>query len=99
MARFCNRYPNIDLSFEVQDEAAIVAGSSVVVVVRLEREEEEEGSPLVIAPFFPQVVYTIYPNLACVCVFLRHFILTCRNVRRGGGSWLEIQNQTGEVAI
>lgn len=55
MARFCNRYPNIDLSFEVQDEATIVAGSSVVVVVRLEREEEEESSPLVIAPFFPQV--------------------------------------------
>lgn len=59
MARFCNRYPNIDLSFEVQDEGGIVAGSSVVVVVRLEREEEEEGSPLVIAPFFPQVLYCI----------------------------------------
>lgn len=54
VARFCNRYPNIDLSYEIQDESHIVSGHSVVVNVKLEREDEEEVSPYVIAPFFPQ---------------------------------------------
>ncbi len=55
VARFCNRYPNIDLNFEVQNKDGIHSGSQVVVAVRLEREDEEEVSPHVIAPFFPQV--------------------------------------------
>ena len=55
VARFCNRYPNIDLSFEVLHKENIFSGSPVVVTVKLEREEEESVAPHVIAPFFPQV--------------------------------------------
>ncbi|RMX47508.1 hypothetical protein pdam_00002126 [Pocillopora damicornis] len=51
VARFCNRYPNIELSFEVQDKDDISAGSPVNVVVDLDREDEQPGP--VIAPFFP----------------------------------------------
>ncbi|RZF42849.1 hypothetical protein LSTR_LSTR003673 [Laodelphax striatellus] len=52
VARFCNRYPNIELSYEVQDKDRISSGSSVNVVVSLEREDDVTGP--VIAPFFPQ---------------------------------------------
>lgn len=52
VARFCNRYPNIELSFEVQHKDRIKAGSSVNITVTLEREDEITGP--VIAPFFPQ---------------------------------------------
>lgn len=51
VARFCNRYPNIELSYEVEDKDGIKAGWPVVVLVDLEREDEQTGS--VIAPFFP----------------------------------------------
>lgn len=53
VARFCNRYPNIELSYEVANKNRISAGSSVNVTVSLEREDEVVGP--VIAPFFPQV--------------------------------------------
>uniref|UniRef100_A0A672R2G9 U5 small nuclear ribonucleoprotein 200 kDa helicase n=1 Tax=Sinocyclocheilus grahami TaxID=75366 RepID=A0A672R2G9_SINGR len=52
VARFCNRYPNIELSYEVTDKDNIKSGSPVVVQVQLEREEEVTGP--VIAPLFPQ---------------------------------------------
>ncbi|CAK8692210.1 U5 small nuclear ribonucleoprotein 200 kDa helicase-like [Clavelina lepadiformis] len=52
VARFCNRYPNIELSYDVQDPENLHAGSPVVVLVTLEREDEVAGP--VIAPFFPQ---------------------------------------------
>ncbi|UYV81297.1 SNRNP200 [Cordylochernes scorpioides] len=52
VARFCNRYPNIELTYEVIDKEAICSGSTVNVVVQLEREDEAVGP--VIAPFFPQ---------------------------------------------
>eukprot|EP00112_Aurelia_sp_Birch-Aquarium-sp1_P011482 Seg2414.1 transcript_id=Seg2414.1/GoldUCD/mRNA.D3Y31 product="U5 small nuclear ribonucleoprotein 200 kDa helicase" protein_id=Seg2414.1/GoldUCD/D3Y31 len=52
VARFCNRYPNIDMSFEVEDRDSIYSGKPVVVMVELEREDEQPGP--VIAPFFPQ---------------------------------------------
>ncbi|XP_055517961.1 U5 small nuclear ribonucleoprotein 200 kDa helicase [Leucoraja erinacea] len=52
VARFCNRYPNIELSYEVIEKENIKSGSSVVVMVQLEREEEVTGP--VIAPLFPQ---------------------------------------------
>lgn len=55
VARFCNRYPNIELSYEVQNKDRISSGSSVNVVVSLEREDEVTGP--VIAPFFPQVIF------------------------------------------
>ncbi|NXO69329.1 U520 helicase, partial [Phainopepla nitens] len=52
VARFCNRYPNIELSYEVGDRDSICSGGPVVVLVQLEREEEVTGP--VIAPLFPQ---------------------------------------------
>nr|CAH7746700.1 unnamed protein product [Callosobruchus chinensis] len=52
VARFCNRYPNIELTYEVMDKDRIHSGSSVHVGVQLEREDEVSGP--VIAPFFPQ---------------------------------------------
>lgn len=52
VARFCNRYPNIELAYDVLDKDQIAAGQSVVVAVSLEREDEVVGP--VIAPFFPQ---------------------------------------------
>lgn len=53
VARFCNRYPNIEMTYEVLDKDKIHSGSSVHVAVQLEREDEVSGP--VIAPFFPQV--------------------------------------------
>lgn len=58
VARFCNRYPNIEMSFEVADKEKIHSGSTVNVVVQLEREDEVTGP--VIAPFYPQVIIIIY---------------------------------------
>ncbi|EDV19743.1 uncharacterized protein TRIADDRAFT_51100 [Trichoplax adhaerens] len=52
VARFCNRYPNIDVSYEVEDESNIISGSPATVKVQLSREDEVSGP--VIAPFFPQ---------------------------------------------
>lgn len=60
VARFCNRYPNIELSYEVAKKNRISAGSSVNVTVSLEREDEVVGP--VIAPFFPQVSVVILLN-------------------------------------
>lgn len=54
VARFCNRYPNIEMNFEVLEKDRIHSGSTVNVVVHLEREDEITGP--VIAPFFPQVI-------------------------------------------
>uniref|UniRef100_A0A8C9Z2L4 U5 small nuclear ribonucleoprotein 200 kDa helicase n=1 Tax=Sander lucioperca TaxID=283035 RepID=A0A8C9Z2L4_SANLU len=52
VARFCNRYPNIELSYEVAEKDNLKSGSPVLVQVQLEREEEVTGP--VIAPLFPQ---------------------------------------------
>ena len=51
VARFCNRYPNIELEFSVKHKDSLAAGSPVNVEVKLEREDEVTGP--VIAPFFP----------------------------------------------
>ncbi|XP_065217022.1 U5 small nuclear ribonucleoprotein 200 kDa helicase [Planococcus citri] len=52
VARFCNRYPNIELHYEIENKDRISPGSTVHVVVNLEREDEVTGP--VIAPYFPQ---------------------------------------------
>ncbi|ESO10442.1 hypothetical protein HELRODRAFT_183600 [Helobdella robusta] len=52
VARFCNRYPNIELTYYIIDKENIASGSTVKVEVTLEREDEFAGS--IIAPFFPQ---------------------------------------------
>jgi len=51
VARFCNRYPNIELAYEVLDKDSLASGQSVNIEVKLEREDEVTGP--VIAPFFP----------------------------------------------
>eukprot|EP00118_Oscarella_pearsei_P003355 m.13994 g.13994 ORF g.13994 m.13994 type:complete len:2136 (+) comp25397_c0_seq1:78-6485(+) len=53
VARFCNRYPNIDIKYEVLDADSLTSGSPVVVSVELEREDDVPPGP-VIAPFYPQ---------------------------------------------
>ncbi|XP_028178303.1 putative U5 small nuclear ribonucleoprotein 200 kDa helicase, partial [Ostrinia furnacalis] len=52
VARFCNRYPNVELTIEVKNERRLAAGKPIVVEVSLEREDEVQGP--VIAPYFPQ---------------------------------------------
>ncbi|KAG7298291.1 hypothetical protein JYU34_017889 [Plutella xylostella] len=52
VARFCNRYPNVELTLEVKDEKRLRVGRPIVVEVSLEREDDVAGP--VIAPFFPQ---------------------------------------------
>lgn len=53
VARASNRYPNVDLNFEVQDKDSVGEGDQVVIVVELEREAEEAPGP-VIAPNYPK---------------------------------------------
>ncbi|XP_076060028.1 U5 small nuclear ribonucleoprotein l(3)72Ab [Oratosquilla oratoria] len=50
VARFCNRYPSINLDYEVLLSDSITSGSTVNVEVVLEREDEPGP---VIAPLFP----------------------------------------------
>ena len=52
VARFCNRYPNIEVSYDIPEKEDISAGGSVNVNVNLERADELTGP--VIAPLFPQ---------------------------------------------
>ena len=52
VARFCNRYPNIELTYDVEDKDQIQSGGQVNVNVSMEREDEVTGP--VIAPLFPQ---------------------------------------------
>ena len=52
VARFCNRYPNIELSYDVENKENIQSGGQVNVNVSMEREDEVNGP--VIAPLFPQ---------------------------------------------
>lgn len=69
VARFCNRYPNIELSYDVLDKDKIHSGSSVHVSVQLEREDEVSGP--VIAPFFPQVIFSLKK-----CFFINYVAFT-----------------------
>lgn len=46
VANFCNAFPNVEMSFEVQDAEDVTAGDAVTLVVNLEREgEEDEDEP------------------------------------------------------
>ncbi|KAJ2079560.1 Pre-mRNA splicing [Coemansia sp. RSA 988] len=57
VAAFVNRYPNIEVSYEIQDSDEITAGSSVIVELSLDREWDDDEAEMVpgpvIAPFFP----------------------------------------------
>ncbi|QIW95898.1 hypothetical protein AMS68_001416 [Peltaster fructicola] len=55
-ARFTNeRYPNVELNFELDDAENVVAGAPSVLNISIEREvdEDEEPSLVVHAPFYP----------------------------------------------
>merc|ERR1712062_912161 len=51
VARFCNRYPNIEVEYSAMNKESLSSGAPVNIEVRLEREDEVTGP--VIAPFFP----------------------------------------------
>jgi pre-mRNA-splicing helicase BRR2 len=51
LARACNRYPNVELNFEVEDKDEIGEGDQVVIVVDMERDGDEAPGP-VIAPHY-----------------------------------------------
>lgn len=55
VAGFVNKYPNIDVNFEVEDPESIVAKSPAFLRVDLERDvdEDEEVDTSVHAPFYP----------------------------------------------
>lgn len=61
VAVFCNNYPNIEVSFQVQDAEDVTTGDPVQIVVELEREVDEEEMTeeelaelgTVSAPLFP----------------------------------------------
>ena len=50
VAKFCNRYPNIEMNHEVVDPEEAQTGSPTIVNVTLEREDELQGN--VIGEFF-----------------------------------------------
>ncbi|XP_065175302.1 U5 small nuclear ribonucleoprotein 200 kDa helicase-like [Sycon ciliatum] len=56
VAVFCNRYPNIELSYDIVESEELTSGQPVVINVKLEREVESEGEVVgpVVAPHFPQ---------------------------------------------
>ena len=61
VAVFCNNYPNVEVSFDVQDPDDLTASDPVQITVKLEREvdeddEEEDESEIgkVSAPLFPK---------------------------------------------
>ena len=55
VARACNRYPNVEVSFEVEDVDEIAAGDAVTVLIELERDADEVTKvPTVHAPRFPK---------------------------------------------
>ncbi|EKX54104.1 hypothetical protein GUITHDRAFT_160810 [Guillardia theta CCMP2712] len=53
IAAVCNRFPNINLEYEVVDADSISAGEQVVVTIRLERDQDSEVGK-VHAPYYPK---------------------------------------------
>jgi pre-mRNA-splicing helicase BRR2 len=54
VASACNRYPNIEVSYEIADQDEVAAGDSVEMVVSLERETEDSEVGSVVAPRYPK---------------------------------------------
>jgi pre-mRNA-splicing helicase BRR2 len=52
VAHFCNRYPNIELSYKILDQDNLKTGNSININITLERLNEVSGT--VLAPLFPQ---------------------------------------------
>ncbi|ORX48547.1 Sec63-domain-containing protein [Hesseltinella vesiculosa] len=56
VAKFVNRYPNVEIGFEVANDDDLSSGNVVQVKVQLEREWDEEDGDVgpVIAPYYPK---------------------------------------------
>lgn len=52
VARFCNDYPDVELSHEIEDEEDLHAGAAINVTVNLEREVDDDFDGKVQAPFY-----------------------------------------------
>lgn len=46
VAKWCNRYPDIDVKYEIADKDELTTGDAVTVMVTLERELEGELGPV-----------------------------------------------------
>ena len=57
VAKFCNRYPNIEMNHEVVDPEDAQTGSPTIVNVTLEREDELQGN--VIGKFFIKYLWCV----------------------------------------
>jgi pre-mRNA-splicing helicase BRR2 len=53
VARFCNNFPDLEITHEVQDEGELSAGTPINVVVNIEREIDDDVDGSVSAPFYP----------------------------------------------
>eukprot|EP00055_Hartaetosiga_balthica_P018407 m.134146 g.134146 ORF g.134146 m.134146 type:complete len:2176 (-) comp9519_c1_seq1:89-6616(-) len=57
VAQFCNRYPSLDIEYDIEEGDDVHVGSPVFINVTLDRDEDEEDAnkPVgpVIAPFYP----------------------------------------------
>ncbi|KAF1745294.1 hypothetical protein MXB_125 [Myxobolus squamalis] len=51
VAEFCNKYPSIEVKYNVFNDGYVNATDNVPITIELERDEEVSGS--VVAPFFP----------------------------------------------
>ena len=55
VAEACNRYPNIEVNYEVVNADEVEAGDSVEMVVSLEREmDDSDELGAVVAPRYPK---------------------------------------------
>ena len=54
LAEACNRYPNIEVNYEIVNEDEIETGDSVEMIVQLEREMDDGELGPVIAPRYPK---------------------------------------------
>jgi pre-mRNA-splicing helicase BRR2 len=54
VAAFCNRYPNIELEYQVVDGDAVETGDAVQMVVTLTREGDDDAGGAVYAPKYPK---------------------------------------------
>jgi pre-mRNA-splicing helicase BRR2 len=53
VAIYCNRYPNVDVEFNVLDESDLTTAAPISVLVELERDTDDDPGA-VMAPLFPK---------------------------------------------
>lgn len=53
VAKFCNNYPDLEISYEVEDQDELTASSDITVAVNIEREIDDDADGKVMAPFYP----------------------------------------------